>query len=55
MPMPPHLLANMRAHRLVVDEAHLLSGTGGGSTTASKLGALSQYQASHLWLVTGCA
>ena len=41
MNMPEYLLANMKIHRLCVDEAHLLH----GSTTASKFGALLQYQA----------
>jgi hypothetical protein len=50
MSMPAHLLSNMRAHRLVIDEAHLLAA---GSTTAQKLGSLSLYQASNVWLVTG--
>ena len=51
MSMPDGLLRNMRVHRLVVDEAHLLAES--GSTTHSKLGTLSQYQASFVWLVTG--
>ena len=51
MSMPDGLLRNMRVHRLVVDESHLLAES--GSTTHSKLGTLSQYQASFVWLVTG--
>ena len=51
MSFPPYLIRNMRFHRLVVDEAHLLAQS--SSTTASKLGALSEYQADSVWLVTG--
>ena len=50
MAMPPLLLANMHIHRLVIDEAHLLSA---GSTTAQKVGALSKYKTDFMWLVTG--
>ena len=51
MQMPANLLAHMRVHRLVVDEAHLL-GTQ-SSSASSKVGWLSQYQPDYMWLVTG--
>jgi superfamily II DNA or RNA helicase len=50
MALPPYFLANVRAHRLVVDEAHLLGDP--NSTTTQKLNYLSQYQTSLMWLVT---
>lgn len=43
-------LANVRPHRLVIDEAHLLED---GSTTACKLSALQRYKCRNVWLVTG--
>ena len=48
--LPENFLDRVTAHRLVIDEAHLLTG---GSTTASKLGTLSHYRAGLVWLVTG--
>jgi hypothetical protein len=50
MTLPNELARKMSVHRLIMDEAHLLAH---GSTTHSKLKALSQYMAARKWCVTG--
>ena len=42
---------NLVAHRLIMDEAHLLAAK--GSSTAEKLSHLMNYRAKNMWLVTG--
>ena len=46
MVMPRSLLENVHWHRLIMDEAHLLS----SGTTSSKLSALMRYQTDFIWL-----
>ena len=50
MILPNGLERKMSVHRLVMDEAHLLTK---GSTTHSKLGHLQKYIAGRKWCVTG--
>ena len=47
--MPEAMLNNMKVHRLVVDESHLLS----EGSTGSKLSSLLKIKAKHVWLVSG--
>ena len=50
--MPPAVVANVRFHRMVVDEAHLLEVSGVG-TMGGKADTLMKYNTKNLWLVTG--
>jgi len=50
--MPPAVVSNVRFHRMVVDEAHLLELHGVG-TMGAKVEALNSYHTNNLWLVTG--
>ena len=49
--LPAALIKNMHVHRLVLDEAHLLSDR--SSTTSSKLSALRQIKTDFTWCCTG--
>ena len=48
MLFPDGFLRNFKPHRLIIDEAHLLS----AGSTASKLPALMKFQAERVWLLT---
>jgi len=49
--LPAALIKNMHVHRLVLDEAHLLSDN--SSTTSNKLSALRQIKTDFTWCCTG--
>ena len=49
--LPAALTKNMHVHRLVLDEAHLLSDT--SSTTSNKLSALCKIKTDYTWCCTG--
>ena len=51
MVMPSGFKQNVRTHRLIIDEAHLLDDR--SSSTSSKASALARYKSNYTWLVTG--
>ena len=50
--LPEPIVQNVKFHRLVVDESHLLEQSGVG-TMSGKADALIKYQTKFVWLVTG--
>ena len=50
--LPAQIVQNVKFHRLVIDESHLLEQSGAG-TMGGQTDALIKYQTKYVWLVTG--